>query len=76
MVFATIRQSASLSKYIGSVSSKDGIVGAAGAAFPFPIVKPHMKNIYAGLLENELIFQKIFGIINYTGNKENLLPFL
>jgi hypothetical protein len=36
-------------------------------------VKKHIKNIVVGSLENELIFQKFFGII-YTGNKEKSSP--
>ena len=34
----------------------------------------HIKNIVVGTLENELIFQKFFGII-YTGNEEIFSPF-
>jgi hypothetical protein len=61
-IFATMRQSAFLSSNTGRVSSKDGTTGN-GDIPSFPIVKRHIKNIVVGSLENELIFQKFFGII-------------
>jgi hypothetical protein len=62
MIFATMKQSAFLLNNIGSVSSKDGTNGI-GDMSHIPTVMKHIKNIIVGLLENELIFQKIFGII-------------
>ena len=72
MIFATMKQSAFLSSNTGRVSSKDGIIGN-GDILNSPIVRKHIKNIVVGSLENELIFQKFFGII-YTGNKEKSSP--
>jgi hypothetical protein len=57
-----MKLSALLLSNIGSVSSKDGMNGN-GVISTFPIVMKHTKNIVVGTLENELIFQKIFGII-------------
>jgi hypothetical protein len=70
-----MRQSAFLSSNTGRVSSKDGTTGN-GDIPSFPIAKKHIKNIVVGSLENELIFQKFFGIIIIQEKKENLLPFL
>jgi len=57
-----MKLSALLLSNIGRVSSKDGTNGY-GVQSHFPIAMKHMKNIVVGSLENELIFQKIFGII-------------
>ena len=57
-----MKLSALLLSNIGSVSSKDGTNGN-GVISTFPIAMKHTKNIVVGTLENELIFQKIFGII-------------
>jgi hypothetical protein len=57
-----MKMSALLLSNIGRVSSKDGTTGNGNIA-PFPIVMKHTKNIVVGSLENELIFQKFFGII-------------
>ena len=73
-IFATMRQSAFLSSNTGRVSSKDGTTGN-GDIPSFPIVKRHIKNIVVGSLENELIFQKFFGIIIIQEKKKIFSPF-
>ena len=74
MIFATMKQSAFLSSNTGRVSSKDGTTGN-GDILNFPIVKRHIKNIVVGSLENELIFQKFFGIIIIQEKKKIFSPF-
>ena len=73
MIFATMKQSALLSSNIGRVSSKDGTSGN-GDIPSFPIAKKHIKNIVVGSLENELIFQKFFGIIIIQEIKKKSSP--